>query len=203
MAVLASLPPGFLCSPFLQLHPQKEDISVCKSPCQLIISSNTLFLYFLLQDGARSTSKKTTWSKYILLFIYFFIYFFKTVVLQSHFAKISSKEKCKVKDEAGWECWARDPKAHLENIWKRILIASFLFCFFPPKWDLFLSPTNFQWGGHPFFPKSWNFRLATLQREIRGTRASINHEPELPTRIFIFHHSRLCLRSCSEIFCLF
>ena len=51
---------AFSCSPFLQLHPQKEDISVLKSPCQLIIPSNTLFLYFLFQDGVRSTSKKTT-----------------------------------------------------------------------------------------------------------------------------------------------
>lgn len=140
MAVLASLPPGFLCSPFLQLHPQKEDICVCKSPCQFMISSSTLFLDFLLDMELEAPP-----SKQLGVNTPFFFY---TVVLKSHFAKISIREKCKVKDEAGWECWGRDTQSsESENtgskgrdyLGKNIDILIY-FIVFPPNGICFLLP---------------------------------------------------------------
>lgn len=65
-------------------------------------------------------------------------------------------------------------------------IDSFIsFLFFPPKWDLFSSPTNcFSEGSIPFSLKAGISGLPPSKGEIRGTRASINHEPELSHQNF-------------------
>lgn len=70
---------------------------------------------------------------------------------------------------------------HLEkNTW----YLNLFYFIFLPKWDLFSSPINcFNEGSIPFFPKSCNFRLSTLQREMEEKRANINHKPE-----FSHHH---------------